>query len=123
MQNGMRYFEGKPVTVLTDPINRAFPASEVGEVQYNRHFTGVLEKADADGLWLLDPATKVRSYFLYRGIVGVCELSPVSEDDPVVRKAMERAAKKVKGADMGVPLDMSMDQFSDTVSKMIGGAR
>jgi hypothetical protein len=36
---------------------------------------------------------------------------------------MERAAKKVKGADMGVPLDMSMDHFSDTVSKMMGGAR
>lgn len=119
----MRYFEGKPVTVLTDPINRSFPTSELGEVQYNRHFTGVLEKADADGVWVFDPAKKVRSYFLYRGLVGVCELPAVSEDDPIVRKAMERAAKKVKGADMGVPLDMSMDQFSDTVTKMMGGAR
>lgn len=118
----MQYFKNKVVTVLTHRSARDFPPNEVGSYQFAQHFTGHVEAADDYGLWLLDPAKGVRSYFLYSGLVGVCEEQVVAEDHPLVKQAAERAAKRPQQQDLGVSLqNLTAGGLGDAVKAMGGG--
>lgn len=121
--NPTDYFVGRVVTVLTQPVAREFPATEQGSYQHSQYFTGRVEHVDSTGLWLLDPGRKVRSYFQWQWIVGVCEEQEVGEDHPVVKKAVELQKQKRQPADPGLPVGgMSVSDLNAALNSL-GGAK
>lgn len=71
----LKYFIGKPCTIFTVNLNRNFkdenPATFVEQI-YN-YFFGIVEDADAEGIWIRQISNNKRSFFAKNYIVSIAE--------------------------------------------------
>ena len=77
MRDRFKYFKGKPVTVCTVEINYRFK-----EQQMMDYFMGILEAVEDDGIWIVHPVTKCRSYVFMNHIVSIAEEQVLYENNP-----------------------------------------
>ncbi|MFX8930037.1 hypothetical protein ABTN05_20170, partial [Acinetobacter baumannii] len=65
-KNQFSYFLGKVVTVLTNASNVTYDiTNEKGAFLHYKTYGGICEGFDEYGVWLLDPADSVKSFFFF----------------------------------------------------------
>ena len=84
MKEYFKYFKGKPCTISTVQINFRFK-----EEQMMDYFMGIVENIDENGIWILHPVTKCRSYVLFPHIVSISEEQVLYENNPEHAKIIE----------------------------------
>jgi cell division FtsZ-interacting protein ZapD len=80
------YFINKPITIITNSINRNF-----NETQSIDYFTGICEKITDMGIFTYHPITKCKNFILFSSMVGIFEEQQVSED---LIKEMNKSQEK-----------------------------
>jgi len=89
MRDRFKYFKGKPCTIATVDINFRFK-----EQQMMDYFMGIVENVDDDGIWIVHPITKCRSYIFMSHIVAISEEQVLYEDNPEDAKIIEEYRKE-----------------------------
>lgn len=75
MNKELNYFIGKPITIITNSINRNF-----NETQSIDYFTGICEKITDQGVFTYHPITKCKNFILFSSMVGIFEEQQTYED-------------------------------------------
>lgn len=86
-------FIGKPVTILTTPINRDFKAENPKTYprQLHVYFVGIFQEADHHGVWIRQIISGKMSFFPWNHIVSIAEeeaLDPNNEEDRKIIDSM-----------------------------------
>lgn len=98
-KNQFSYFLGKVVTVLTNASNVTYDiTNEKGAFLHYKTYGGICEGFDEYGVWLLDPADSVKSFFFFNAIHGIIENPQKDANDPLVRRALEQAEQREQQA-------------------------
>lgn len=71
----LNYFLNKPITVITNSINRNF-----NEMQSIDYFTGICEKITDYGLFTIHPITGCKNFIFFNLIIGIFEEQQVTEE-------------------------------------------
>lgn len=103
----INYFKNKFCTVFLTQINRNFKEENPGtfpQPLYN-YFSGWVEDIDLDnnGIWLIHPTSKCRSFYFFPHIAGITEeevLNPENAEDAQkileLKKINEEAKKELE---------------------------
>jgi hypothetical protein len=75
MNKELNYFINKPITIITNSINRNF-----NETQSIDYFTGICEKITDQGIFTYHPITKCKNFILFSSMVGIFEEQQTYED-------------------------------------------
>lgn len=75
MNKELNYFIDKPITIITNSINRNF-----NETQSIDYFTGICEKITDQGIFTYHPITKCKNFILFSSMVGIFEEQQTYED-------------------------------------------
>lgn len=73
--DNLSYFINKPITIITNTINRNF-----NETQSIDYFTGICEKIVEQGVFTYHPITKCKNFILFSSMIGIFEEQQVMED-------------------------------------------
>jgi hypothetical protein len=102
----LEYFINKPVTVITNSINRNF-----NETQSIDYFTGIFEKITQNGIFTIHPITGCKNFILFSSIVGIFEEQKVFEDK------IQDDIKQNEIDDISFEKDKKLD--IDAISKLV----
>lgn len=118
VKNQFSYFLGKVVTILTNASNVTFDINQPkGAYLHYKTYGGVCEGFDEYGVWLMDPADGVKSFFFFHAVHGIIENPQKDEDDPVVKQALERVEQPAQPGPIilqdgdGITGEMTMEQL------------
>ncbi len=87
----LKYFIGKPVTVITTQINREFD-----EVQKCDYFVGIVSAIDSLGIWTTHALTKCRNFYPYTQICSISEEQKLDPSNPAHAKMIQEIETKRK---------------------------
>lgn len=84
MRKRFEYFKNKPCTICTVEINFRFK-----EQQMMDYFMGIVENIDDDGIWIIHPITKCRSFIFAEHIVSIAEEQVLYDNNPEDAKIIQ----------------------------------
>lgn len=96
----LQYFEGKPCTIFTTPINRDFKEENPNTFpqQSYHYFLGIVDSVDDNGVMMRQLTTNLKSFFFFPHIVGIAEeevLNPDNEQHAKVINSMKTTKQEV----------------------------
>ena len=109
----LKYFEGRFCTVFLVQINRNFKEENPGtfpQPVYN-YFSGIVQSITNNGIWLLHPTAKCKSFYFMEHIVGITEEEILNPNDENDAKKIEEFKKVKENANKILDETPSTDGF------------
>jgi hypothetical protein len=89
MKDFLKHFVGKCCTINTTDVNFRYKPEQMMD-----YFMGVIEDINEEGIFLVHPITKCKSFIFFSHIIAIAEEQVLYEDNPDHAKIIEEYRKE-----------------------------